>query len=225
MMSRREGRISRHLTKQLPRLLRLAKAPLPETTLWESAALMCLRAAVRPGSGNFIQQEVLRLLGDLQAAIPSLMSLQIAAVPQFDPLLETWRQENACRSSTQTPTPDSKEEDEDVCPVCLAMPPVQETSCGHHFCATCLNICARARPYEPLTCPLCREHLRPALHSNTPEPSIPPGFYGPSSLQTPPSSTYFSGGRPRVNEDWLTEDEIATYLGYYVPILTTHEDH
>lgn len=217
MASRRQRKMSRHLAAQLPRLLQLAQAPLPETSFWESEALLCLRATIRPGSGGFIQQEILRLLRQHQQSIPALMSLDVTINPRFDSLLESWYKKDVAdrRSSTLTPTPN----DDDVCPVCLIDAPTQTTVCGHKFCEQCLDICARARPREALLCPLCRRPLKAPLE--LPEMNLPqrppPGFTAVDHMLGP--STFFSQGRPRVNEFWLDEDELNIYLGYYVPIL------
>lgn len=201
-MSRKQQKISRHLKQQLPRLLHQAQATLPAHELWESDAVMVLRATLRPQYGPYIQQEILRLLAGHQAAIPGLMSITPVPSRDYERVLEGWHQNADSRVSTQDPTLD----DEEVCPVCLATPPQMTTPCGHRFCNTCLDVCARARPHEPLTCPLCREKLAPArVHP-------PPGFSNAHSNVS-------SGGRPRVNESWLSEEELNIYLGYYVPIL------
>lgn len=211
-----------HLKKEFPCLLRLSRIRLTKTSRWENEALHFLR-------GNPATDEVSAAMRSLLSELPSLMSMSPSPTQDFAALVEAWKQEEAdSRVSTQHPTPsnapsdDDNEGEPDVCPVCISVPPTQTTSCGHGFCDTCLDICARARPHEPLTCPLCRHHLRPALHTSAPAPPNPSGFAA-DHVQTYAysPSTLFSGGRPRVDEGWLTAEELNIYLGYYVPVLNS----
>lgn len=188
-----------HLKNEFPRLLRLSRARLPRTSQWENEALQFLR-------GGPATPEVESVMTSLLSELPALLSMQPSPTRNYSTLIASWENEDAdSRVSTQHPTP---VDDDDVCPVCLAAPKTDTTICGHGFCGSCLDICARARPYEPLRCPLCRHHLRSPV--NVPAP--PPGV-------NEAHKTLFSGGRPRVNESWLNEAELNIYLGYHVPVL------
>lgn len=224
-MSRRQQRISRHLKQQLPQLLRQARATLQPSERWEADAVMTLRATIQPRDANYIQQTILQLLSEYQAAIPSLMSMDPVPSRDYTKVIKKWYVHADRRSSTQTPPLDtmSAETDEgNVCPVCLMEETNTTTHCGHRFCDECLDICARARPTEALLCPLCRTPLKAPLELPELEEQYdtfvdpPPGFTAVTHV-TP--STHYSRGRPRVNEFWLSEDELSIYLGYYVPIL------
>lgn len=193
--------MANHLKKEFPRLLRLSRVRLPKTTQWETQALHFLR-------GHPATEEISTLMQSFMAEIPALMTLSPNPTHAHEALLEEWRVDN---QNVATKQQEPEVEEDEMCPVCLALPTTRATSCGHRFCDTCLDICARARPYEPLTCPMCRNELRPPLRQATLR-SPPPGIH----------PTLFSGGRPRINEDWLSEAELATYLGYYVPILNNN---
>ena len=177
---------------------------------------MSLRATLYPADANYIQQQSLILFKQHQRSIPKLMSLQVPINPYLDDIIEGWRRQDVAnrQSSTQAPTPKK-----DECPVCLVDAATYVTTCNHKFCENCLDICARAHPRTALLCPLCRKPLQaPLILEEMDDPEEPPPGFTAVPLNR--GQTYFSGGRPRVNEVWLNEEDLNIYLGYYVPILS-----
>ena len=206
--SRRERAIAAHLRPRLPRLLQLAKRPQAPEMLWESDALLVLRAMVMPNPhiGSFIQQLTCVWLEEQEAAIPSLMSVTPTPTRCFHDLVSSWEADAVDRRQPSTPeNPASGDEDPDdpeaseLCPVCMVAPlAAMARPCGHKFCGACLSLCARARLPEPLCCPLCRTPVDcqdPIGNAEvTPLPELPTEAPIPDG---PPRR------RPRVNEQFL----------------------
>ena len=142
--------------------------------LWESTALLVLRALVNPGSDNYVQQVASTWLSDYQASLPPLMALKPSPTRDFQDLLASWE-----ASATPTPGRDEPEEEPpELCPVCMVAPlAAMAHPCKHEFCGSCLSLCARARLPASLTCPLCQTPVarQEPTGSNevTPLPDLP----------------------------------------------------
>ena len=181
--------------------------------LWESTALMMLRAQVKPGSNDYVQQVASSWLSDYQASMPSLMSLKPSPTRDFQDLLASWE-------ATATPPPRRDEPEEgppELCPVCMVAPLAAIAHpCKHEFCGTCLSLCARARLPDALTCPLCRT---PVAHQ---EPTSSEEVTPLPDPVNPVNSNPINGPhrRPRVNEQYLSEQELHVYLNFVAPVLS-----
>ena len=184
--------------------------------LWESTALMMLRAQVRPGSTSYAQQVASHWLDDYRASLPSLMSLEPSPTRDFRDLLASWE-------AAANPPPDEDEPEEEtpeLCPVCLVAPlAAVARPCGHEFCGSCLSLCARARQPAALTCPLCRTPVEQQEPTGSAEITPLPDPIPEEELLEQWFPIPEPRRRPRVNELFLTERELDTYLNFTVPVL------
>ena len=187
-----------HLRRELPRLLRIATVPATPVRRWERLALAALR-------GEPSTPEVTTLVTSLIREMPTLMEQPTAPTRRWTPEDLGWDRPEEVTPPTEKEVPPPVEE----CPVCKCpcTDPIT-TVCAHTFCSECMDLWQRARPHEALVCPLCRTELSPA-----PETSMPP-----LELAVGPSAT-FSRGRPRVNEGFLSEEQLEVYLNFVVPVL------
>ena len=111
------------------------------------------------------------------------MDITVTPTKNFAKLLPSW-----APKPTETTEPE-------VCPVCLSDKlQVEAQPCKHQFCPKCLIICVKAKPYETLPCPVCRQTIIAQV-----------GLDGLEVERLPPM--LLPQQRPRVNEKWLTEQE------------------
>ncbi len=203
--TRRRRRVRDHLLPRLPYLMRLARMATTPETRWEIVAFHTLRSLIhepRP-SDSYIASAVTEWLQQQIASYPALMQVDVQPTRDFSYLLKTWEPQ----IPEEDKTIENPVNEPETCPVCLEKDLMAEAQpCKHQFCDSCLLLCAKAKPLEVLQCPLCRQDIAAQIGLNglTVEP-----------LPTPLPLM----SRPRINEQWLTERELAIYLSFMVPVL------